>query len=60
MDLRDRGPEELWTEVGNIVQEVMIKTILEKKKCEKAKRLSEEALQIPEKRDVKGKGEKER
>ena len=54
-------PEELWMEVGNIVQEVVIKTIPKKKKCKKAKWLSEEALQIAEKRkDVKGKGEKER
>ena len=59
-DVVERVSEELWTEVGNIVQEVMIKTILEKKKCEKAKRLSEEALQIPEKREAKGKGERER
>jgi len=44
----------------NIVQEVMIKTIPKKKKCKKAKWLSEEALQIAEKREVKGKGEKER
>ena len=55
-------PEELWTEVHmNIVQEVVIKTILKKKKCKKAKWLSDKALQIPEKtREVKGKGEKER
>ena len=54
-------PEELWTEVHNIVQEVVIKTIPKKKKCKKAKWLSEEALQIAEKkREVKGKGEKER
>ena len=54
-------PEELWREVHDIVQEAVIKTIPEKKRCEKAKRLSEEALQISEKiRDSKGKGEKER
>jgi len=53
-------PEELWMEVCN-VQEVVIKKIPKKKKCKKAKLLSEEALQIAErKRDVKGKGEKER
>ena len=62
LDLIDRVPEELWTEVHmNIVQEVVIKTILKKKKCKQAKRLSEEDLQIAEKRrEVKGKGEKER
>ena len=54
-------PEELWTEVHNIVQEAVIKTILKKKKCRKAKWLSEEALQVAEKRrEAKGKGEKER
>ena len=54
-------PEELWTEVHDIVQEAVIKTILKKKKCKKAKWLSEEALQIAEKRrEVKGKEEKER
>ena len=53
-------PEELWTKVCNIVQEAVIKTI-PKDKCKKAKWLSEEALKIAEKRkDVKGKGEKER
>ena len=53
-------PEELWTEVRDIVQEAVIKTILEKKKCKKAKFLSEEALQIAVKRrEAKGKGEKE-
>ena len=57
----DRVPEQLWTEVCNIIQEVMIKTIPKKKKCKKAKWLSEEALQIAEKRrEAKGKGEKER
>ena len=56
-----RVPEELWTEVHNIIQEVMIKTIPQKKKCKKAKWLTEEALHIAEKRrDMKGKGEKER
>ena len=45
-DLIDRVPEELWTEVHNIVQEAGIKTIPKKKKCKKAKWLSEEALQI--------------
>ena len=54
-------PEELWMEVHDIVQEAGIKTIPKKKKCKKAKWLSEEALQIAEKRrEVKGKGEKER
>ena len=52
---------ELWTEIHNIVQEAVIKTIPKKKKCKKAKWLSEEALQIAEKRrEAKGKGEKER
>ena len=60
LDLKDRLPKELWVEVRNIVQEAEIKTIPKKKKCKKAKWLSEEALQIVEKRrDVKGKGEKE-
>ena len=54
-------PEELWTEACDIVQEAGIKTIPKKKKCKKAKYLSEEALQIAEKRrEAKGKGEKER
>ena len=54
-------PEELWMEVRNTVQEAVIKTILQKKKCIKVKWLSEEALQIAEKRrEVKGKGEQER
>ena len=53
-------PEELWTEVSDIVQEAGIKTMPKKKICKKAKQLSEEALQIAEKREVKGKGEKER
>ena len=61
LDLTDRVPEELWTEVHDIVQEAVIKTIPKKKKCEKAKWLSEEALKISEKRrEAKGKGEKER
>ena len=50
LNLIDRVPEELWVEVYNIVQEVVIKTIPKKKKCKKAKWLSEEALQIAEKR----------
>ena len=53
-------PEELWTEVCNIVQEAANKTILKKKKSKKAKWLSEEALQIAEERKVKSKGERER
>ena len=52
-------PEELWTEIRDFVQEAVIKTIPKKKKCKKAKWLSEDALQIAEKREVKGKGEKE-
>ena len=56
-----RVPEELWTEVHNIVQEAVIKTTPKKKKCQKAKWLCEEALQIAEKRrETKGKGEKQR
>ena len=54
-------PKELWKEGHDIVQEAMIKTIPKKKKCEKAKWLSEEVLQIAEKRrEAKGKGEKQR
>ena len=54
-------PEELWTEVCDIVQEAVIKTIPKKKKCKKANWLSEEGLEIAEKRrEVKGKGKKER
>ena len=54
-------PKELWIEVCDIVQEAVIKIILKKKKCKKAKRLSEEALQIAQKRrKAKVKGEKER
>ena len=61
LDLTDRVCEELWTEVRDIVQEAVIKTIPKKNKGKKAKWLSEEALQIAEKRrEVKGKGEKER
>ena len=57
----DRVPDELWTEVRDIVQERGIKTIPKKMKCKKAKRLSEEALQIAVKRrEMKSKGEKER
>ena len=60
-DLVNRVPEELWTEVHNIVWEVVIKTIPKKKKCKKAKCLSEEALQIAEeRREAKSKGERER
>ena len=56
LDLMDRVPEELWTEVRDIVQEAGIKTIAKKKKCRKAKWLSKEALQIAEERkDMKGK-----
>ena len=61
LDLIDRVPEELWTEVCEIIQEAAIKPISKKKKCKKTKWLSEEALQIAEKRrEDKGKGEKER
>ena len=61
LDLIDRVPEELWMEVCDTVQEAVIKTIPKKKKCKKAKWLSEEALQIVEKRrEANGKGEKER
>ena len=60
LDMVDRVPEEPWMEVHNIVQEVVTKTIPKKKKCKKAKWLSEEALQTAEKRrEVKGKGERE-
>ena len=60
VDLTDRVPDELWTEVQDIVQETVIKTILMEKKCKTAKRLSEEALQIavirrPRKAKEKGK-----
>ena len=61
LDLIDRVPEELWTEVHDIVQEAVIKTIPKKSKCKKGKRLYEEALQIAVKRrEAKSKGEKER
>jgi len=61
LDLIDTLPEELWTEVRDIVQEVVIKTIPKKNKCKKAKWLSEEALPIVEKRrKAKDQGEKER
>ena len=59
LDLIDRVPDELWMEVCDIVQEAVIKTFPKKKKCKKAKWLSEEALQIAVKRrEVKNKGEK--
>ena len=61
LDLIDRVPDELWTEVCDIVQEIGIETIPRKKKCKRAKWLSGEALQIAVKRrEVKSKGEKER
>ena len=61
LDLTDRLPDELWMEVHDIVQEAGIKTVPKEKKCKKAKWLSEEALQIAvNRREVKGKGEKER
>ena len=61
LDLIDRVPEELWMKDRDIVQEAVIKTIPRKKKCKKAKWLSEEALQIAvQRREAKGKGEKER
>ena len=61
LDLIDRVPDEPWTEVHDIVQDTGIKTISKKKKCKKAKWLSEEALQIAVKRgEEKSKGEKER
>ena len=60
LDLIDRVPDELWTEVRDIVQETGIKTIPMEKKCKKAKWLSGEALEIPVKgREVKSQGEKE-
>ena len=59
LDLTDRVPDELWTEVHDIAQETGIKTIPMEKKCKKAKWLSEEALQIAVKREAKSKGEKE-
>ena len=60
LDLIDRVPEELWTEVHDIIQEAGIKTIPKEKKCKKAKWLSEEALQIAVRRRSETKGEKER
>ena len=61
LDLIDRVPEELWTEIHNIVQGAVIKTIPKKKKLKKARQLSEEALQIAVKRrEAKSEGEKER
>ena len=61
LDLIDRVPDELWTEVHDIVQETVSKTILKYKKCKKGKWVSEEALQIAVKRrEAKSKGEKER
>ena len=61
LDLIDRLPEELWMQVCNIIQKEIIKTIPKKKKCKKTKWLSEEALQIAEKRrEVKGTGQKEK
>ena len=61
LDSIDRVPDELWMEVRNVVQETGIKTIPKKKKCKKAKRLSEEALKIAVKRrETKSKGENER
>ena len=61
LDLKDRVPDELWNEVHDIVEETGINTIPNKKKCRKAKWLSEEALQIAVKRrELKNKGEKER
>jgi len=61
LNLLDRVPEELWMEVRDILQEAVVKTIPKEKKCKRAKWLSEEDLQIAEKRrEVKGKGEKER
>ena len=61
LDQIDRVPDELWTEIRDIVQETGIKTIPMERKCKKAKRLSDEVLKIAEKRrEVKGKGEKGR
>ena len=61
LDLIDREPDELWTEVCDILQETGIKTIPREKKCRKAKWLSEETLQIAlKRREAKSKGEKER
>ena len=60
LDLIDRVPEKLWTEVYDIVQGAVIKNIPNKEKCKMEKQLSEEALQITEKREVKGKRKNER
>ena len=61
LNLIHRVPEDLWKDVCNSIQEVVIKNIPKKKKCKKAKWLSDKALQIAEKRrEVKGKGKKER
>ena len=61
LDLRDRVPEEIWTEFCNIVQEVVNKTIPKKKKCQQAKWSSKEALQVAlKRREAKSKGERER
>ena len=61
LDLINRVPEELWTEVHNTVREAVTKTIPKKKKCKKAKWVSEDGFQIAEeRREAKGKGEKER
>ena len=61
LDLVDRVPEELWMEVHNVLQEAVTKSVSKKKKCKKAKWLSEETLQIAEeRREVKSKRERER
>ena len=61
LDLVVRVPEDLWTEVHNIVQEALTKTIPKKKKCKKTNWLSEEALEIAEeRREAKSMGERER
>ena len=60
LELIDRVPDELWMEVHDIIQEAVIKSVPKRKKCKKVKWLSEEALQIAEKREVNGKGEKKR
>ena len=60
LDLIDRVPKDLWMEVCDLVQEAVIKTMPKKKKCKKAKLLSDEALEMAVKREVKSKGEKER
>ena len=61
LDLIDRVPEELWMKVCDIIQEAVITTILKKKKCKKAKWLSEEALEIAvQRREAKGKGGKKK